>query len=177
MRGNRFTFYATRKDWEKVLEIVENEFKIKYILNERAKIKRELKIYNSLLGYKDIGFSLKRMTNSPSFLVVGYNEENYYEYLPDSVSELKYMMAGQIDCPDSVYLLSGGIFENKYFVNGEISTISKTEFSQMLFKKFKSAFRKTCRNWHGTFIGTDAETYYPELNFAPYDGIDWNIFE
>ena len=177
MRGNRFTFYATRKDWEKALEIVEKEFKIKYILNERAKLKRELKIHNSLLEYKDIGFSIKRMPVSTGFMVVKEKENNFFKYLPDSTSELKYIIANQVDCPDSIYLLPGGIFENKYFVNGEISTISKTEFSQMLFKKFKSAFRKTCRNWHGTFIGKDAETYYPELNFAPYDGIEWNIFE
>ena len=177
MRGNRFSFYATRKDWEKVLEIIENELKLKYIENIRSLTKEGLIPYNSFLQYKGLGISHNRMTTSPSFIVVDQKEENYYEYLPNSVSELKYIIANQVICPNSIYIFSGGIFENKYFVNGEINTISKTDFSQMLFKKFKSAFRKTCRNWHGTFIGKDAETYYPELNFAPYDGIEWNIYE
>lgn len=177
MQGNRFDFYATRKDWEQVLTIVESKVSIKYIERGNYGDINEIIQYKTLLDYNKLGVSENRSTVVFGFIVIQSELTDYIRIINNSEGEKRYITGGQLYYPDSIVLKPGGIYKNTHFVYGEIDTVSKTEFSQMLFKKFKSAFRKTCRNWHGTFIGKDAETYYPKLQFSPYDGYPWDIYE
>ena len=172
MRGNSFYFYATIIDWKKILEIVENEILIKYIEFGHYNSKSDIIEYNSLLNYKNLGNSVSLTTIEKNFVVLMKDNNKYAEYreVPKT-----YYVGSQIYCKDCIALSPGGIYNDESFVQGKIDTISKSEISQKLFKEFKTAFKKTCRNWHGTFIGKDAETYYPRLKFPPYTGI--NIME
>ena len=177
MRGNRFSFYATKKDWEKVLEIVENDVPIKYVKAQIYENKNDIVEYKTLLEHDGLGISTDRQAIGFGFVVVKSDLAAYVEVTNNNKGEERYIVGSQIFCPDSIILKPGGIYKDTHFVYGEIDTVSKTDISQMIFKKFKSAFRKTCRNWHGRFIGKDAETYYPKLQFSPYDGYPWDIFK
>ena len=177
MRGNRFDFYATKKDWEKVLEIVEKTVPIKYVQRTHYESKKDIIEYKTLLEHEELGISTDRQAIGFGFLVVKLDSTTPVEVTNNIKGEERYIVGNQILYPDSIILKPGGIYKDTHFVYGEIDTVSKTDISQMIFKKFKSAFRKTCRNWHGTFIGKDAETYYPKLQFSPYDGYPWDIYK
>jgi hypothetical protein len=147
-------FFALKDDLLPVLEAVECEVPLKYMLMGQSP-KVEVESFSSGMEIPNLGISATESASSGrSFLVTG-------RAVPMEVRPIKgpagirYSL-DQLGNPDSVTFSPGGRWGEDVVLNGRVATVSNSQFAQELMKLFNRSFKKQFFKVKAYYVGPGA---------------------
>lgn len=148
-------FFALREDILQVLESVESFSSLRYI---RAGQLSEPHAESFALGGEipNLGkATAESAINSESFLIVEQGALIKYRSIRAANGDERFCV-DQLVNPDSITFTSGGIWMPDIVLHGRVATISESEMSKVLMKRFNSAFRKSFSKTKAFWVGEKA---------------------
>ncbi|WP_143748268.1 hypothetical protein [Mesorhizobium carmichaelinearum] len=144
-------FFALKDDLLPILETVERDIPIKYILMGQFP-KMEFETFSNRMQIPGLGRSATESASSGrSFLVTG--QDVPIEVRPiKTTSGIRYAL-DQLSNPDTVTLSPGGRWGEDVVLNGRVATASDTPPAQELMKIFNRAFRKQFSSIKAFYVG------------------------
>jgi hypothetical protein len=159
MKSKQFTFYSTKNDMLEVFEKVESLINFYYTSTNISKTGKETR-YLKISEINSLGFTDYESWLYPqnSYLLI----DSHYSTFLEPVKQIKdgtiNYHIDQLHNLNSVELSTSGIYSKaeKIIVAGRVATISKTMFSEELFKIIKANFLKTHTKLGSEFVGKEA---------------------
>ena len=149
-------FFAARQDLIPVIQAVEGQRSLKYVLTGLLK-SPELIVFRSALDISSLGkASHESAICGASYLVVDSNDNVVSHERPQNAGGVRYEV-NQLGNPRSVYFQPGGEFGGKALLYGRIGTISDDPASIQILRSFAAAIRKRFRKVQGDYVGPNAE--------------------
>lgn len=147
-------FFALKEDLLPVLDVVEQEIPIKYILMGNFP-KKEFEAFTSGGQIPRLGQSTtESASGGQSFLLA--RQAVPIEVRPlKTPSGIRYLL-DQLSNPDTVTLSPGGRWGEDVVLNGRVATASDTPLAQELMKTFNKVFRKQFSKIKAFYVGTGA---------------------
>lgn len=162
--ANEIYFFATKEDLLRIIQKVEQNIKLKYVENNSYD-SNEIKIFNSLEEYENIGINLSGNHQSQSFLVLEWNDILNIREVKQTSGGMKYCVDQMVN-ENSIVIWPGGTYKDKYLICGHMGTIHKTLKSKNLFNIFQKAIKKECsKKVARYFIGNEAIKQCEQMRF------------
>lgn len=162
--ANEIYFFTTKLDLIKIIQNVEQNIQLKYI-ETNSYDSSEIKVYDSLEEYENIGINLSGDHQSESFLVLEKNDQLNIREVKQINSGVKYYV-DQMENENSIVIWPGGIYKNHYLICGHAGTINKTPESKKILNIFNKNIKKQCNQKIGRYyIGKDAQKLFNQIRF------------
>jgi len=157
---SQILFYAIQADLLALLEVVASQGKLKYALTGnflKSEINDRIPIFSLSAEIPNLGrASADSSSACDSFLVC---EIETPVNLRAAGVKGERICVDQLANPDSVEFKPGGIWNENVVIQGRIATVSDSQLSQALMKRFLAAIKKVCpikiRSYH---VGANAVT-------------------
>ncbi|TIT19999.1 MAG: hypothetical protein E5W70_23130 [Mesorhizobium sp.] len=147
-------FFALKDDLLPVLEAVEREISIKYILMGHFP-ETEFGSFSNRMQIPALGQSTTESASSGrSFLVTGHAVP--IEVRPIKTPSGTRYSLDQLSNPDTVTFSPGGRWTEDVVINGRVATVSDTPLAQELMKTFNRAFKKQFSKIKAFYVGPGA---------------------
>lgn len=162
--ANEIFFFATKEDLLSIVRNVEQMIHLKYV-QAKAYDSKNIKIYESLEDYNEIGINKSGNHQSENFLVLESDDELILREVQQLGGSNKYYV-DQMKNQNSVLLWPGGIYEMDYLICGHIGTIHTSTNSKKIFNMYKKYIRLICKKKVGKYyISNNAMNLFNELRF------------
>jgi len=149
-------FFALKDDLLPVLEAVEREIPIKYILMGNFP-KREFEAFSSGGQIPHLGQSPTESASSGRLFLVTRQAVPIEARSIETPSGIRYSL-DQLVNPDTVTLSPGGRWGEDVVLNGRVATASDTPLTRELMKIFNKVFRKQFSKIKAFYVGPGAVT-------------------
>jgi len=147
----QINFFAAEDDLFPVLDAVEREIPLKYILMGQFP-KMELQTYNNGMQIPDLGQSTTESASSGrSFLVTGQAVPIEMRLVRTTLG-IRYLL-DQLSNPDTVTLSPGGRWGQDVILNGRVATASGAPLAQDLMRVFSRVFKKQFSKVRAFYVG------------------------
>ncbi|HOX07365.1 MAG TPA: hypothetical protein PK280_13260 [Planctomycetota bacterium] len=148
-------FFALKEDILPVLEVVEAQGALKYVLTGNF-TKPGLEVYSCGAELPDLGRPTSgSATGCASFLVTGSATPVNVRPIEASDGTTRYCV-DQLINSDVVGFSSGGLWSEDIVLPGRVSTVWDSDASQGLMKRFKAALRKRFTRVQAFLVGPAA---------------------
>ena len=133
-------FFALREDLLPVLEAIEHEIPLKYVLMGQA-TQVERQSFNHAVEIPNLGYAITESASSGlTFLVTGRD-------MPIKARPIKTALGtsylfDQLDNPDTITFSPGGIWGDDVILSGRVATVSESPFAKDLMKRFNRNLKK-----------------------------------
>lgn len=142
-------FFSSKNDLYSIIKSVEQTIKLKYVMNG-AYDSPDIRVYNSLEEYSDLGIKKSSEHQSESFLVLEENCNLNVREVKQFDGSIKYFV-DQLQNEDSIVLWPGGVYENQYLICGHVGTVKMSDTSKKVFGIFQKSIKRQCPNRIGRF--------------------------
>lgn len=157
-------FFLTKEDLISIMRSVQASEPVYYVETGNF-ASNDIKRYDSLEEYENLGIKKSGEGQSESFLVLRQSDELIIRERQILDGSMRYLV-DQMENKDSIALWPGGTYGNEYFICGHIGTISSTETSIKLFKLFEKYIKKQCKMKIGRYyISESAKEMYGGRRF------------
>lgn len=157
-------FFLTKEDLISIMRSVQASEPVYYVETGNF-ASNDIKRYDSLEEYENLGIKKSGEGQSESFLVLRQSDELIVRERQILDGSMRYLV-DQMENKDSIVLWPGGTYGNEYFICGHIGTISSTETSIKLFKLFEKYIKRQCKIKIGRYyISESAKEMYGGRRF------------
>lgn len=157
-------FFLTKNDYVCIVQEIEKNISLKYV-EAKAYTSKDYKQYNTLLEYENLGINKSGDTKEQRFLVVEENEEIVLREVLQKDGTYKYFI-DQMQNENSVIFQPGGMYNERYFIAGNVGTIAVSEKSKRILNTFSKVIKKKCKTKIGRYyISEEAESIYQDVRF------------
>lgn len=157
-------FFLTKEDLISIMRSVQASEPVYYVETGNF-ASNDIKRYDSLEEYENLGIKKSGEGQSESFLVLRQSDELIVRERQILDGSMRYLV-DQMENKDSIVLWPGGTYGNEYFICGHIGTISSTETSIKLFKLFEKYIKRQCKIKIGRYyISESAKEMYGSRRF------------
>jgi hypothetical protein len=154
MRRTQLIFYATTEDLAPIVRFVESQADIKYVRAGMQQTPAPV-VYKSAFELPNFGHVPSGdAAREPVYLIVQGSHEIAVETIPQKRGGVLYGIYPKLN--PSVSFSSGGVFDSRHIINGELSTAATTPVSVELYELFERPIRKAFRNVKGMRVGAAA---------------------
>lgn len=157
----RVNFFCCKNDLLLMIQNIEKSLDVKYAAGGVYSSINDVRIYTTLLEYADLGTHKSGEHQDGYFLIVEATSGITLDEFRLVDGSIRYSV-NQLKNPGSIIFHPGGIYENRFLVHGQVSTISTSYIAQRLIKVFQKEIKRQCPKKNGTF-------YYSEGVKRLYD--------
>ncbi|MCC5875109.1 MAG: hypothetical protein JJU11_02715 [Candidatus Sumerlaeia bacterium] len=157
---NRIFHFAARRDLAEVIQVVESNHSLKYVVYGMSD-HPEYDVYNSLLDYPMLGTAEGDQYVACTIMNIFPREaEIKLRTVPQRRGGVKYLI-DPMENPCSMIIRLGGVYEEGVLIHGETATTYSTDdLGTKLFHAFARQIRKRFRKVHEFWVGKEAEELY-----------------
>ena len=147
--------FATKDDLARLLGLMEPQLGVKYY-HCASGMGRKVRVYDSLLEYKDLGIAkAKDHISGEYFLVMKHDARPVIRKMACFFPIPGYAM-DQVSNPHSIIVRTGGLYKKKYLICGHIGTASDSKISSELYKAFATPVRSLFTKVRSYHVGGQA---------------------
>ena len=152
-------FFATKEDLIPVIQAVEKQRSLKYILTGLLD-SPELVMFTSAVDISTLGTATHESAICGATYLVADSCENIVSHKrPQNAGGVRYEV-NQLGNPKTIIFQPGGLFEGKVLLYGRIGTISDDPTAIEIFRLFAASVRKCFRKVKGDYVGPNAEVLW-----------------
>jgi hypothetical protein len=154
--AKQILFFALQEDILSVLEIVETGGPIKY-----ARMGGQfdtLKTFNAGAEIPQLGRASSDSSISCESFLVAHRETPIQLRFLEKVNNRQRFAVDQLLNPDTIALTPGGLWDEETVLNGRAATVSESQRSEDLMKRFQAAIKKNFRKIKTFYVGPQAYT-------------------
>jgi hypothetical protein len=157
MASKQIHLFATRRDIEPTIRLVEGKSRLKYALCGLFS-SRDIRLYSSLLECESLGRAAGgNHSLCDEFLVLDVNAELKIRDVPQRLGAAKYAV-DQLWNPVSICFRPGGLFGDEFLICGRIGTASDHPDAVQLFREFSRSITREFRKHRDYYVGPEAFT-------------------
>ncbi len=158
MPKNQFSFFAVEEDLVEVFEAVASKFSFQFIRTDNIKDKA-LCAYKSVASIKNISLAeFGDHVKGKSYLLIDPIKEPKTRQAEQRKGDIKYFL-DQLSDPESVVFKPGGIFGKfECIIDGQVGTVSDSEWSTELYKTLLTEFKKRFIKIKSFYVGKSAKS-------------------
>jgi hypothetical protein len=155
-RGQRVNTFATKNDWIPILSDFEALLKVKYVLCGMFP-NLEPVMYATSREIPNFGEPIwGNAVAEPHYLIMMEETPVYSESVRLNTGETRYVR-DHGNNPESIVFWPGGVMEaHRAVISGEISKLSKLEFTEVLFRSLSKLIKKQFLSLDGYRVGPEA---------------------
>lgn len=157
----RVNFFCCKDDLILIIQNIEKSLKLKYVAGGVYSSINDVRLYTTLLDYENLGTHKSGEHQDGYFLIVEATSGITLDEFRLVDGSIRYSV-NQLKNPGSIIFHPGGIYENRFLVHGQVSTISTSYIAQRLIKVFQKEIKRQCPKKNGVF-------YYSEEVKHLYD--------
>lgn len=155
-------FFATKEDMLHIIRNIEENMELKYVKLDAYNTK-DIKTYNSLAEFEDLGINISGEHLDNGFLVLERDEILNIDTVQLRAGGENYHINQKLN-ENSITIWLSGIHKNEYLVCGHMGTIHDS--SKKLYDVFRKGIRKQCdKKIDSYFVGKEAIKLYGKLRF------------
>lgn len=157
-------FFLTKEDLISIMRSVQASEPVYYVETGNFDT-NDIRKYDSLEEYEDLGIKKSGEGHTESFLVLRQSDELIIRERQAHDGSMRYLV-DQLENQDSIVIWPGGIYGDEYFICGHIGTTGFTETSIKLFKLFEKYIKRQCKTKIGRYyISESAKKMYGDRRF------------
>ena len=156
MKNRQIYFFAEQDDIEQPIRTLEACVNICYY--ETGLFDTEVTpSYSSLFNIKGLDQSIVGdWTQSKTYLIIPEDSKVAIRKVPQRRGGTKYAI-DQLENPQSVVIKPGGVFKDGILIAGSFGTVSKSEFSEKMFKMLSKNIKSTFTKIGQFYVGKNAK--------------------
>jgi hypothetical protein len=148
-------FFSTRADLVSVLQLAESKRSLKYALAGMF-LEPDIRYFCSGIQIEGLGSAKKGdQIHENKYLVIDSNEEIAVREVPQRRGGIKYAIDQQIN-PASIAFVPGGIFQENFVIQGELSTCTDDPVSKELLRLFATEIQRQFVKIQEFYVGKEA---------------------
>jgi hypothetical protein len=167
MPAKQMNFYATYDDIGKVLEQVEAQERVKYVLTGLFDVDTP-QTFETYRAINSLSVSIDGDANHvPGYLILKESNAIAIRKVPQKLGGNKFAIDQSL-IQDSIYFQSGGTFSNEIIVPGKIGFAYETPISRSLYSAFAKIIMKNFSKVKSYYVGREAYALWQNgMRLAP----------
>lgn len=156
-------FFGTKGDILSIFYEAEKNLSLRYVESGLFEENNSL-IYYSIDSIPGLGINTSGEAISKSYLVLSKKEELTVRDVLQRNGTMNYAI-DQLENPDTTVFWPGGIYEDKYLIQGRLASISDSSRSKDLQKEITKIIKKKFKRINGAWFGDEARSLEKKVRF------------